>query len=98
MSILYIGNIAFIGFRVKLRSNQVATIKSMERCMGAHFWHLKRGKCLIYESMGYTVNIIVVYKVYWYQGCSHSDIMAGMDTVVLNGVDILSLSFGGSLP
>ncbi|KAL6620131.1 hypothetical protein ACP70R_035270 [Stipagrostis hirtigluma subsp. patula] len=42
---------------------------------------------------------IAVYKVCDAQGCFESDILAGMDTAVKDGVDVLSLSLGGpSLP
>ncbi|XP_020599358.1 LOW QUALITY PROTEIN: subtilisin-like protease SBT1.2 [Phalaenopsis equestris] len=38
---------------------------------------------------------IAVYKVCWYNGCYSSDILAGMDDAVHDGVDVLSLSLGG---
>ncbi|XP_072988581.1 subtilisin-like protease SBT1.2 [Typha latifolia] len=38
---------------------------------------------------------IAVYKVCWYNGCYSSDILAGMDDAVRDGVDVLSLSLGG---
>ncbi|KAL6845030.1 hypothetical protein ACP4OV_025203 [Aristida adscensionis] len=42
---------------------------------------------------------LAVYKVCDAQGCFESDILAGMDAAVADGVDVLSLSLGGpSLP
>ncbi|CAN1270137.1 Subtilisin-like protease SBT1.2 [Linum perenne] len=38
---------------------------------------------------------IAVYKVCWTNGCYSSDILAAMDTAIIDGVDILSLSIGG---
>lgn len=38
---------------------------------------------------------IAIYKVCWYNGCYTSDILAGMDVAIRDGVDILSLSLGG---
>lgn len=38
---------------------------------------------------------IAVYKVCWFNGCYSSDILAGMDDAVRDGVDVLSLSLGG---
>ncbi|GMH04140.1 hypothetical protein Nepgr_005979 [Nepenthes gracilis] len=35
------------------------------------------------------------YKVCWKTGCFGSDILAGMDRAILDGVDVLSLSLGG---
>ncbi|KAM7275556.1 hypothetical protein ACFE04_017422 [Oxalis oulophora] len=39
---------------------------------------------------------IAVYKVCWKQGCASSDIIAGIEAAVSDGVDVLSLSLGGS--
>ncbi|KAG0453349.1 hypothetical protein HPP92_025733 [Vanilla planifolia] len=38
---------------------------------------------------------VAVYKVCWFSGCYSSDILAGMDDAVSDGVDVLSLSLGG---
>lgn len=38
---------------------------------------------------------IAIYKVCWFSGCYSSDILAGMDDAVRDGVDVLSLSLGG---
>ncbi|KAK8955585.1 Subtilisin-like protease SDD1 [Platanthera guangdongensis] len=38
---------------------------------------------------------VAVYKVCWFNGCYSSDILAGMDDAVRDGVDVLSLSLGG---
>ncbi|XP_076945340.1 subtilisin-like protease SBT1.2 [Bidens hawaiensis] len=38
---------------------------------------------------------IAIYKVCWYSGCYSSDILAGMDEAIRDGVDVLSLSLGG---
>lgn len=38
---------------------------------------------------------VAAYKVCWVSGCSGSDILAGIDKAISDGVDILSLSLGG---
>ncbi|KAG8056889.1 hypothetical protein GUJ93_ZPchr0002g23709 [Zizania palustris] len=38
---------------------------------------------------------VAAYKVCWRQGCFSSDILAGMDKAIDDGVDVLSLSLGG---
>ncbi|XP_022897749.1 subtilisin-like protease SBT1.8 [Olea europaea var. sylvestris] len=38
---------------------------------------------------------VAAYKVCWKTGCSGSDILAGMERAILDGVDVLSLSLGG---
>ncbi|XP_058101359.1 subtilisin-like protease SBT1.2 [Magnolia sinica] len=38
---------------------------------------------------------IAIYKVCWFGSCFNSDILAGMDDGIRDGVDVLSLSLGG---
>ncbi|CAH9101761.1 unnamed protein product [Cuscuta epithymum] len=38
---------------------------------------------------------IAAYKVCWTSGCFGSDILAGMEQAILDGVDVLSMSLGG---
>ncbi|XP_037434466.1 subtilisin-like protease SBT1.8 [Triticum dicoccoides] len=38
---------------------------------------------------------VAAYKVCWRQGCFSSDILAGMEQAIEDGVDVLSLSLGG---
>uniref|UniRef100_A0A5B6YFZ0 Subtilisin-like protease n=1 Tax=Davidia involucrata TaxID=16924 RepID=A0A5B6YFZ0_DAVIN len=38
---------------------------------------------------------VATYKVCWRTGCFGSDILAGMDRAIMDGVDVLSLSLGG---
>ncbi|CAI0412170.1 unnamed protein product [Linum tenue] len=40
---------------------------------------------------------IAVYKICWEDGCSDADILAAFDDAIADGVDIISLSVGGSL-
>ncbi|KAK1392365.1 subtilisin-like protease SBT1.7 [Heracleum sosnowskyi] len=40
---------------------------------------------------------VATYKVCWLGGCFSSDILAGMEMAVSDGVDVLSLSLGGSV-
>ncbi|KAK9084284.1 hypothetical protein Scep_030755 [Stephania cephalantha] len=39
---------------------------------------------------------LAIYKICWANGCSDSDIIAGFDTAVQDGVDIISLSVGSA--
>ncbi|OWM74396.1 hypothetical protein CDL15_Pgr013300 [Punica granatum] len=39
---------------------------------------------------------VAIYKVCWDSNCWNSDILAGMDQAIKDGVDIMSLSLGGS--
>ncbi|KAK4277905.1 hypothetical protein QN277_015826 [Acacia crassicarpa] len=39
---------------------------------------------------------IATYKVCWLDGCNDADILAGFDDAIADGVDILSVSLGGS--
>ncbi|KAL8552039.1 hypothetical protein ACS0TY_000920 [Phlomoides rotata] len=41
---------------------------------------------------------IAVYKICWSDGCSDADILAAFDDAIADGVDIISLSVGGSFP
>lgn len=41
---------------------------------------------------------IAVYKICWSDGCSDADILAAFDDAIADGVDIISLSVGGSIP
>ena len=40
---------------------------------------------------------VAVYKVCWVGGCFGSDILSGIDKAIGDGVDVLSMSIGGSL-
>ncbi|KAK3028613.1 hypothetical protein RJ639_039956 [Escallonia herrerae] len=39
---------------------------------------------------------IAVYKICWYDGCDDADILAAFDDAIADGVDLISLSVGGS--
>ena len=39
---------------------------------------------------------IAVYKVCWYFSCDDADILAAFDDAIADGVDIISISIGGS--
>ncbi|KAJ4840061.1 hypothetical protein Tsubulata_047987 [Turnera subulata] len=41
---------------------------------------------------------IAVYKICWFDGCYDADILAAFDDAIADGVDIISLSIGGSEP
>ena len=41
---------------------------------------------------------IAVYKICWSDGCFSADILAAFDDAIADGVDIISLSVGGSSP
>ncbi|XP_059625397.1 cucumisin-like [Cornus florida] len=41
---------------------------------------------------------IAVYKICWADGCSYADLLAAFDDAIADGVDIISLSVGGSFP
>lgn len=41
---------------------------------------------------------IAVYKICWHGGCSDADILAAFDDAIADGVDIISISVGGSSP
>ncbi|TYH51825.1 hypothetical protein ES332_D10G306200v1 [Gossypium tomentosum] len=40
---------------------------------------------------------IAVYKICWADGCSDADILAAFDDAIADGVDVISLSVGGSV-
>ncbi|CAM9003049.1 unnamed protein product [Rhodiola kirilowii] len=41
---------------------------------------------------------IAAYKICWSDGCSDEDILAAFDDAIADGVDLISLSVGGSFP
>lgn len=41
---------------------------------------------------------IAVYKICWSFGCADADVLAAFDDAIADGVDIISLSVGGSFP
>ncbi|GMI76447.1 hypothetical protein like AT5G03620 [Hibiscus trionum] len=41
---------------------------------------------------------IAVYKICWFDGCFDADILAAFDDAIADGVDIISLSVGSSVP
>ncbi|KAL9674782.1 hypothetical protein QQ045_002981 [Rhodiola kirilowii] len=41
---------------------------------------------------------VAVYKICWSKGCADEDILAAFDDAIADGVDIISLSVGGSTP
>ncbi|XP_031285368.1 subtilisin-like protease SBT1.1 [Pistacia vera] len=58
----------------------------------ASFFGLAKGSA---SGMRYTSRI-AAYKACWRYGCVNSDILAAIDKAVADGVDVLSLSLGGS--
>ncbi|KAK6119412.1 hypothetical protein DH2020_046842 [Rehmannia glutinosa] len=60
---------------------------------GASFLGLAKGSA---AGMRYTARI-AAYKACYQLGCASSDILAAMEQAVKDGVDVLSLSLGGSL-
>lgn len=47
---------------------------------------------------GVPLGRIAVYKICWADGCYDADILAAFDDAIADGVDIISLSVGGSFP
>ncbi|KAJ6344268.1 hypothetical protein OIU76_005895 [Salix suchowensis] len=58
----------------------------------ASFYGLANGSA---AGMRYTARI-AAYKVCWASGCVNTDLLAAIDQAVADGVDVLSLSLGGS--
>ncbi|KAF9668880.1 hypothetical protein SADUNF_Sadunf14G0049400 [Salix dunnii] len=58
----------------------------------ASFYGLANGSA---AGMRYTARI-AAYKTCWPSGCANTDLLAAIDQAVADGVDVLSLSLGGS--
>ncbi|CAA3019896.1 subtilisin-like protease [Olea europaea subsp. europaea] len=73
---------------------------------GTHTASIAAGRAVSHASLfGYARGVavgvapkarIAVYKVCWKNGCMGSDILAGFDKAVEDGVNIISISLGGS--
>ncbi|PON40527.1 Subtilase [Parasponia andersonii] len=96
----YSGHLAHFGDRKKLiksarddvgHGTHTASTAAGRRVENASFFGFARG-----VSHGIAPKArLAVYKACWEDGCSESDILAGIDDAVRDGVDVISISIGG---
>lgn len=72
-------------------THTASTAAGRARAQNASFFGYAKG-----EATGIAPKArLAIYKVCWKSGCAESDILAGFDKAVQDGVDIISLSVGG---